>query len=333
MNRKREVTGNRVPRKKVNINGEEIEIFSGDTSKLDNKERKLLAELEEGGQEYQDRSLWEMVARGGKRKPDETDEAAVAEVAEVKQLGEMETRQNLKKRQKLMTEYLVDQEQVEMETGRMPEAQVQIDESEYEVQVLRETILEDRMAQKGAKAMERSHRSRRKAKDMFHRYSSNYRKLAEAGDRAMVKAWREANKVRENWMGPERLQTITEEEEPPPDPSKLQPEDTDEAPGEVAQPGGQESSVEGQGAQKTKAQGRVKRLTEYFNKIGGPRTPRGPITPKKPPKTQGGRGKTSTPASGGITKTRRKSRPKIDENERCKLELAMKSFLKKKPPD
>ena len=149
----------------------------------------------------------------------------------------------------------------------------------------------------------------------------------------MVKAWREAYKMRENWMEPERLLTIPEEEEPPPDPPKLQPEDTDEAPGEVAQPGGQESSVEGQGAQKTQAQGRVKRLTEYFNKIGGPRTPRGPITPKKPPKTQGGRGKTSTPASGGITKARRKGRPKIDENERCKLELAMKSFLKKKPPD
>ena len=68
MNSKREITGSRITRKKVNINGEEMEIFCGDTSKLDNKERKLLADLEEGGEEYQDRSLWEKVVAGGKRK-------------------------------------------------------------------------------------------------------------------------------------------------------------------------------------------------------------------------------------------------------------------------
>ena len=34
----------------------------------------------------------------------------------------------------------------------------------------------------------------------------------------MVKAWSKANKIRENWMKPERLHTIPEEEEPPPEP-------------------------------------------------------------------------------------------------------------------
>ena len=68
MNSKREITGNRIIRKKVSMNGEDIEILSGDISKLESKERKLLADLEEEREEYYDRDLWERIIAGGKRK-------------------------------------------------------------------------------------------------------------------------------------------------------------------------------------------------------------------------------------------------------------------------
>ena len=57
MNSKREITGSKVSRKKVSRNGEEIEILCGDTAKLEPRERKLLADLEERGEEYHDRDL------------------------------------------------------------------------------------------------------------------------------------------------------------------------------------------------------------------------------------------------------------------------------------
>ena len=60
--------GHRITRKKVNINGEDLEIISGDTSKLDPKEKKLLqADLEKGGEEYQDKDLWMRVTSGARR--------------------------------------------------------------------------------------------------------------------------------------------------------------------------------------------------------------------------------------------------------------------------
>ena len=46
MNSKREIIGSRVSRKKIKVNGEEVEILSGDIEKLESKERKLLTELE-----------------------------------------------------------------------------------------------------------------------------------------------------------------------------------------------------------------------------------------------------------------------------------------------
>ena len=74
-------------------------------------------------------------------------------------------------------------------------------------------------------------------------------------------------------------------------------------------------------------------MTDYFNQIGGPKPPKGPRTPKKAPKTPGRRKITSTPESGGVSKTKKKGKPMIDENQRAKLEFAMKAFLRKKPPD
>ena len=40
----------------------------GEISGLEAQERKLLAELEEGGEDYLDKELWEKVISGGKRK-------------------------------------------------------------------------------------------------------------------------------------------------------------------------------------------------------------------------------------------------------------------------
>ena len=102
--------------------------------------------------------------------------------------------------------------------------------------------MDDKMARRGVKAMERSLRNMKKAKDKFCRYTNNYRHLAETGDKAMTKAWREANKIRENWVKPERLHTIPEGDEPqdvPPEPPNEAPmEATSEIPplGEETQP-------------------------------------------------------------------------------------------------
>ena len=57
LNSKREVVGNRITRKRVLINGEPLDLLIGDTSSLEPQERKLLAELEEGGEDYIDREL------------------------------------------------------------------------------------------------------------------------------------------------------------------------------------------------------------------------------------------------------------------------------------
>ena len=180
--------------------------------------------------------------------------------------------------------------------------------------------MDEKMSRRGTKAMERSQKSRRKATEMFSKYTTNYRHLAAAGDKAMVKAWSKANRVRENWMNPERFQAIPEEEEPPPEPPE---ETTIEATAE--NPENPEEGI------KSSGQGRVKKLTDFFNQIGGPKPPKGPRTPNKAPKTPGRKKGTSTPGAGGVSKTKKKGKPIIDEKQRAKLEFAMKSFLKKKP--
>ena len=68
MNSKREITGSRISRKTVRVREEEIEVLKGDISKLESNEKKLLKELELGGEEYLDTELWERVIAGGKRK-------------------------------------------------------------------------------------------------------------------------------------------------------------------------------------------------------------------------------------------------------------------------
>ena len=117
-----------------------------------------------------------------------------------------------------MTEYLMDQKEEEVDPGSTQEVKVQPQVLNDEVRVLRDQIMDEKMSKRGIKAMERSQRSRRKAAEMFSKYTTNYRHLAATGDKAMVKAWSKANRMRENWMNPERFQAIPEEEEPPPEP-------------------------------------------------------------------------------------------------------------------
>ena len=132
----------------------------------------------------------------------------------------------------------------------------------------------------------------------------------------------------------EMLQVVPEEEEPLEEQPPVQPDETPETPGEAN--GDQEQEDEGQGAQKPQGlpKGQVRRLTDYFNKIGGPTTPKAPKTIQKAAVTPKTPGKKKTPGAGGVSKPKKKKgRPKMDEPQRAKLELAMKTFLKKKPPE
>ena len=146
---------------------------------------------------------------GGKRK------AEVSTEIEDQQVTKEDTEVKQNKKQRLMTEYLIDQREVENDTGRTQKVQVQSQVLDDEVKALRDQIMDDKMARRGVKAMERSQRNKKKARERFNRYTTSYRHLAATGDKAMVKAWRKANKIREKWMEPERLLTIPEEEEPP----------------------------------------------------------------------------------------------------------------------
>ena len=135
--------GHRITRKKVNINGEDLEIISGDTSKLDPKEKKLLADLEEGGEEYQDKDLWVRATSGGKRKVKE-EEVLVTEV------------EPRPKRQKLITDFHsqenkkeeVQVQQQEVQHNLEVEAQTTNEENEA-VQNLRDRMLAKLMIKKG----------------------------------------------------------------------------------------------------------------------------------------------------------------------------------------
>ena len=69
MNSKSEVVGTRIGRKKVILNGETLELVTGDISKLEPQERKLISKLD-GGKDYADKELWTRVTAGGKRKLD-----------------------------------------------------------------------------------------------------------------------------------------------------------------------------------------------------------------------------------------------------------------------
>ena len=53
------------------------------------------------------------------------------------------------------------------------------------------------------------------------------------------------------------------------------------------------------------------------------------MTPTKENRLKG----TPTPKSGGIKKTKRRGKHKMEEPQRMKMELAMKNFLMKKPPE
>ena len=177
---------------------------------------------------------------------------------------------------------------------------------------LRDRLLEEEMIKKGVKAMQRSLRKKKEARDRYHKYTNHYGYLSKIGDKGMCKAWRESNKARENWMEPRRPEMIPEDEEPPEDP----PEPPEETPG--PEPKGVHEACQ--------EKGKVSKIIDYYNKLGKPKTSRAPGSPKTP-------GKAPSSPSGGVKKTRKKGKPKLEEPQRLKLELAMRNFLQKKPPD
>ena len=138
----------------------------------------------------------------------------------------------------------------------------------------------------------------------------------------MTKARREASKVMENWMMIERMDVIAEEEE------QLENENEDEGAeeGEKAAPD-PEPGLEPQEPEHRKSntrgkespppptednRGKVKKLTDFFNTIGGSRTPRPPRTPSKTTKTP----TRNIVNSGGVKKHRRRTKGKIEEPQR-----------------
>ena len=247
------------------------------------------------------------------------------------------------KRQKLMTDYQVRLEvkhEQEKEVAReqensgapgVPELDNQgVGESNQEVEALRTLLTDDKMIQRGQKAMMRSKRKRREKLDKYSKYIRQYTYLASIGDKRMGKARFEANKLIEGWMDIRELAMISEEEEPPDEPrDEPRAEPTDKPP-EVGNKNG-DNGLEQEapktnnleaGSSEEDHRGKVKSLTEYFDKLGKQKTPK---TPNKTANTP-----TRSTKSGGIKKnTKRKN--KIDETQRSKMEAALRKFLK--PPE
>ena len=88
------------------MNGEPLDLLVGETSDLETQERKLLAELEEGGEDYVDKELWVKVTSGGKRKMKADDNNNMTEVKPEKPEIEVSLEVGQKpERQRLMTDY------------------------------------------------------------------------------------------------------------------------------------------------------------------------------------------------------------------------------------
>ena len=183
------------------------------------------------------------------------------------------------------------------------------------------------MVRRGLKAMERSLKKMKQAREEFCKYTSQYKYLSEIGDKGMAKTWRGANKARENWIGPRRLDWISEEEEPPDEPP-------DEPPGQAPRDRyGEEVEVQGQEQEAPEpekhkpSQGKVRKLTDYFRKLGGPKPSKAPKTPIKTPKTP----PRDTHKSRGVKKTKRKGKIKMEEPQKKKMENSLRDFLKRPP--
>ena len=72
------------------------------------------------------------------------------------------------KKQRLISEYLVDQQE-KVETEDQPQV---TDDDQVEIRGLRDRMMEENMVRRGTRAMERSLKSKRKARDMFWRYTN-----------------------------------------------------------------------------------------------------------------------------------------------------------------
>ena len=173
------------------------------------------------------------------------------------------------------------------------------------------------MIERGTKAMNKSGKRKEQAKVLYERLTTQYRNLAALKDKKMVKAWAKANKVRENHMGPERLQVILEEDDQLQEDITPEVPEGDRIPAQPPEPD-QEAEKDGKGASKLQGpeKGQVRKLTEYFNSIGGQ------STQKAPKSTQCGAGTPKTTKnkkiSGGVNKTpTRKRKNKLEEPARA----------------
>ena len=138
-------------------------------------------------------------------------------------------------------------------------------------------------------------------------------------------------------MDPERLEVVLEEDEAPEEEEiqeiPLKPPENDEQGIPGPEPGPKEEVLEAPELP-GQVQGQVKKLTDYFNQLGSLLTSKAPRKVQKEPGTPKTPKTKKTPTQGGINKlSARKKKCKIDEPQRAKMELALRNFLKKKPPD
>ena len=144
----------------------------------------------------------------------------------------------------------------------------------------------------------------------------------------MTKARREASKVMENWMMIERMDIIAEDED------QLENEDEDNEaegveekekaapdpepglePRELEHRGNNTGGKESPPPPTEDNRGKVKKLTDFFNTIGGSRTQRPPRTPSKTTKTP----TRNIVNSGGVKNLRRRTKVKIEILQRKKI--------------
>ena len=174
MNSKGELVGSRIERKSVVLNGTKMVVVTGDVSKLEGQERKLIAELEEGGQDYVDKEFWDNVVTGGltggKRKASQVEDKT--EVIEEKTGPELKP-----KRQRLITEYRKEEstqeDKVTDDLSHLEDVEAGQDQ-DLEVGGLRRQLQDEELMVKGQKAMKRSIKQKKFCKYIKKQLLSRY---------------------------------------------------------------------------------------------------------------------------------------------------------------
>ena len=132
------------------------------------------------------------------------------------------------------------------------------------------------MIKRGQKAIVRSKRKRREKLDRYNKYIKNYKYLASIADKKMGRMKIEANKLIERWMNIKELDIILEEEEPPDEPPDRPPEVIERSGDRGLDHEAPKANNLEPGPRENEHKSKVKTLTDYFDRLGGHKTPRTP---------------------------------------------------------